>query len=331
MNKKIGIVEVARYAGVSPTTVSRVINKVSTVSLANRLKVEDAVKHLKFSPSPYAQALARGTKAEAIALVIPRYEGVFYSFYALELIRSIGTLSDSLRLDLLLHLSDGNSMFNTRLVAGIIFADIIHNRSQIEWAIREGIPTILINNLAVDLEVSCIAIDNTGGAREAVQYLIALGHKKIAHIAGDVISQAALQRLEGYRLALKESGINERSEYIVRTDYSRRKARIATEQLLALKDPPTAVFIASDAMALEAITVIMEKGLKVPDDISVVGFDDNPTALFGPVALTTVKQPLTKMGEEAVKELNDLINGKKELVKVSLPTQLIIRESCKAV
>ena len=122
-SKTISIIDVARLAGVSITTVSRVINKLSTVKEKNRIKVLDAVKQLKFQPSVFAQRLATG-KSNVVALVIPRYEGIFYSFYALELIRGIGTLCEALKLDLLLHLTDSRSKFNLRGVGGVIFADI---------------------------------------------------------------------------------------------------------------------------------------------------------------------------------------------------------------
>ena len=326
--KKTGIQEVADLAGVSITTVSRVINKISSVSEANRKRVEEAVRRLKFVPSPAAQALARGVTRNTISLVIPRYEGIFYSFYALELIRGIGTLCDVLKLDLLLHLTDGRDALGCKVVSGIIFADIIGNRQQLEWALSESIPTVVINNFVEDLKVSCIAVDNLKGSKDAVNYLISLGHKKIAHIAGDTITQSAALRLEGYKEALVENKIKENPEYIIKTDYSRGEARQAAEKLLLLKDPPTAIFIASDSMALEVIAVIMEKGRKVPEDISIVGFDDNPSSLYGAVAITTVRQPLIKMAEEGVKELNSLINGKKELTTVKLPAELVIRDSC---
>ena len=329
--KKTGIQEVADLAGVSITTVSRVINKISSVSEANRKRVEEVVRRLKFVPSPAAQALARGVTHNTISLVIPRYEGIFYSFYALELIRGIGTLCDALKLDLLLHLTDGRDALNCKAVSGIIFADIIGNRQQLEWALSERIPTVVINNFVEDLKVSCIAVDNLKGSKDAVNYLISLGHKKIAHIAGDTITQSAALRLEGYKDALIENKIKENPEYIIKTDYSRGEARQAAEKLLLLKDAPTAIFIASDSMALEVIAVIMEKGKKVPEDISVVGFDDNPSSLYGAVAITTVRQPLIKMAEEGVKELNSLINGKKELAMVKLPAELVIRDSCKAI
>ena len=193
-----------------------------------------------------------------------------------------------------------------------------------------GIPSVVINYYVDDLSVSCIAIDNAGGAESAVNYLIQLGHKKIAHITGDVMTQAAAKRLEGYKRALEKNNIKVREDYIFQTDYSRGAARTAAEQLVKAADPATAVFVASDAMALEVMAVVRELGKKIPDDLSIVGFDDNPSGLYGPVGLTTVRQPLIRMAEESVKELNRLIGAAKSTSKkILLPAELIIRESCK--
>src|SRR3989338_3699769 len=137
--KTISIIDVARLAGVSITTVSRVINKFPTVKEKNRIRVLDAIKQLKFQPSVFAQRLATG-KSNILSLVIPRYEGVFYSFYVLELIRGIGTLCDALKLDLLLHLTDSRSALDLRGAGGIIFADIIGNRHQLQDALSGNIP-----------------------------------------------------------------------------------------------------------------------------------------------------------------------------------------------
>ncbi len=325
----ISIVDVARSSGVSITTVSRVINKIGTVKEGNRAKVMRAVKELKFQPSVFAQRLATG-KSNVVALVIPRYEGVFYSFYALELIRGVGTMCEVLKLDLLLHLTDARTPLALRGVGGVIFSDIIGNRAQLEDCLSKGIPSVVINYYVDDLEVSCIAIDNAGGAESAVNYLIELGHKKIAHITGDVMTQAAAKRLEGYKRALQKNGIPVKPEYIFETDYSRGQARSAAEKLVKSADPATAVFVASDAMALEVMAVARELGKNIPDDLSIVGFDDNPSGLYGPVGLTTVRQPLIRMAEESVKELNRLIgSGKKAPKKILLPAELVIRESCK--
>jgi len=329
-SKTISIEDVARLAGVSISTVSRVINKQSSVKEKNRIKVLNAVKQLKFQPSVFAQRLATG-KSNVVALVIPRYEGIFYSFYVLELIRGIGTLCDALKLDLLLLLTDVRSDLNLRGVGGIIFSDIIGNRHQLEDALGRGIPCVVVNNYIYDLEVSCIAIDNKGGAEKAVEYLISLGHKKIAHITGDLVTQAASQRLEGYKKVLQKNNISLKEEYIFKTDYSRGQARLAAEKLVKMADPPTAVFVASDSMALEVMAVARELGKEIPRDLSIVGFDDNPSGLYGPVALTTIRQPLIQMAEESVKELNLLIGLEKKpkFKKIMLPAELVVRESCK--
>lgn len=324
----ISITDIAEKAGVSISTVSRVINKNPSVKERHRVKVLEVIKELNFQPSVFAQRLATG-RNNVIALVIPRYEGVFYSFYALELIRGIGTLASALKLDLLLHLTDARSQFNPRSVGGVIFADIIGNRPQIDNCLAQGIPCIVINHYVEDAEVSCIAVDNRGGAENAVNYLVNLGHKRIAHISGDVVTQAAKHRLEGYVKALEKNRIAVKDEYLLRTDYSRGQARQAAEQLMGCTNRPTAVFVASDSMALEVMTVAKENGVRVPEDLSIVGFDDNPSGLYGPVALTTVRQPLVKMAQDSVKELDTLMNSKKKVVRrLYLPTELVVRESC---
>ncbi|MFA5177277.1 MAG: substrate-binding domain-containing protein, partial [Candidatus Omnitrophota bacterium] len=243
------------------------------------------------------------------------------------------TLCEAFKLDLLLHLTDSHSReaLNLRGVGGVIFSDIIGTRHQIEEAVKAGLPCVVINNYVEDLPVSCIAIDNSGGAKNAVNYLINMGHKKIAHISGDVATQAAAKRLQGYEEALKEKGIPIKEEYILKTDYSRGQARSAAEKLFKMPDPPTAVFVASDSMALEVMAVARELGKNIPADLSIIGFDDNPSGLYGPVALTTVRQPLIKMAEEGVKELNRLMSAKSGALpkKIVLPTELVVRESCR--
>lgn len=332
----VSIEDVARLSGVSITTVSRVINKHPSVKEKNKIKVLHAIRELKFQPSVYAQRLATG-KSNVVALVIPRYEGVFYSFYALELIRGVGTLCSALKLDLLLHLTDSSSPLRVQGVGGIIFADMIGNRHQLNEALAQNIPSVVINHFVDDLPVSCVAVDNIAGAENAVNYLLRLGHRKVAHITGDVVTQAAAWRLEGYRRALKKANVGVKEEYILKTDYSRGQARSAAEALLSMDDPATAVFVASDSMALEVMTVARELGRRIPDDLSIVGFDDNPSGLYGPVALTTVRQPLIKMAEEGVKELHRLMENRAksglapqaDVRRIVLPAELVIRESCK--
>jgi LacI family transcriptional regulator len=327
--KKLSIEDVAKRAGVSITTVSRVINNVSTVSKKNRAQVEEAIAHLNFKPNVSAQRLARGLN-NAVGLVMPGYPGIFHSFYAIEIIRGVGHACETLHLDLIFHITNGYNPLNINNVGGIIFADIIENRKQIEETLAEGIPCMVINNIVDDLKVNFIAVDNIKGAEMAVDYLSGLGHSKIATIAGSLQTQSGLHRFEGYKNGLKQKNIPFKEEYVYEGDYSRRSARAGLEKFLALgKDRPTAIFAASDDMAMEVINLALEQGLKIPRDLSVMGFDDNPTGLYGSVSLTTVRQPLFKMAEEAVRQLNAIVAGRRHSpVKQVLVPELVIRESC---
>ncbi len=327
--KKASIEDVARRAKVSITTVSRVINKLPTVNKEIAARVEEAVLALKFRPNPTAQRLAKGTQNSAIGFVIPGFPGIFHSFYAVELMRGIGHGCETHQLDLIFHITDGTNPLRSNFAGGLIFADIIENRSQVENALAEDTPCLVINHMVKDLDVSYIAVDNVKGGHAAAEYLINLGHKRIATVTGNMQTQAGIDRFEGFQKALLKHGINFEPNYFFKGDYSRRSARQAAEQFFALENPPTAIFAASDEMALEIISVAYENGIKVPEDISVIGFDDNPAGLFGPVSLTTIKQPLFNMGEEAVRILNDVIADKQSgVVRKVLSPDLIVRESC---
>lgn len=327
---RISIEDVAQRAKVSITTVSRVLNNIPTVSKENQVRVEEAIAFFKFKPNISAQRLAGGFN-NAVGLVMPGYPGIFHSFYAIEIIRGIGHSCEVLKQDLVFHIASGNNPINTNAVGSIIFADIIENRKQVEAAFEAEIPCLVINNIVEDMAISYIGIDNLSGGFMAVDYLINLGHSRVATITGGVQTQAGAHRLEGYKKALKKHGHPIDPAYIIEGDYSRRSARVAAEKLLALKEPPTAIFAASDDMALETIAVLMEKGKKVPEDISVIGFDDNPAALYGPIGLTTIKQPLFQMAEESVKILNQIVLGKRKApFQTVLKPELVIRESCAA-
>lgn len=329
-NEKISIEDVARRAKVSITTVSRVINKVPTVSKENVARVEEAVAFFKFKPNVTAQRLARGQNT-GIGFVMPGYPGIFHSFYAIELIRGVGHACEKLRLDLVFHITDGYNPLNNHNVGGVIFADIIENRKQVEEAIAQGVPCMVINNIAQDLDVNYIAVDNSKGGMIATDYLISFGHKRIATVTGNLQTQAGADRFEGYQKTLKKYNLVVNPEYVYKGDYSRRSARVAAERFFGLEEPPTAIFAASDDMALEIISVAFEKGIRIPEDISIIGFDDNPAGIYGPIGLTTVKQPLFQMAESAVKTLNDIVTGKSsEKIQKLLVPELIVRDSCAA-
>ncbi len=328
MKNKPSINDVAQRAKVSITTVSRVINNVPTVIAKNRIRVEEAIAFYKFRPNVSAQRLARGQN-NSIGLVMPGYPGIFHSFYAVELIRGVGHACEILHLDMVFHITNGLNPINVHNVGGVIFADVIENRRQIEAALAIGVPCIVINHKMDDVDVAYIAVDNFNGGAIAGDYLVSLGHQRIATITGNLNTQAGNQRLQGFEDLLKKKGLPLRKEYVYEGDYSRRCARCAAEQFLKLPEPPTGIFAASDEMALEVIEVMLERGLRVPEDVSIIGFDDNPVCLFGPVALTTIKQPLFQMAENAVRHVHALITGKGAVKKKTIfVPELIVRESC---
>lgn len=325
----ISIADVARAAGVSTTTVSRVLNRVSTVDEDNRRRVQEAIRKLNYRPNPSAQRLAAG-RSNTIGLLIPRYEGIFHSFFALQTIKGIGMAAERLRFDLLLHITDGSTIPSASAIDGMIFLDIYGCEDLVDRALDEGLPTVVLNHYFEDLPVNCIGIDNRTGAERVVDYLAKLGHKEIATITGDLKTQAGLDRLDGFIQAMKARQLPVRDDYLLHADFGLPSARQAMESLLKLPHRPTAVFVASDDMALEAINVATAKRVRVPEELSVVGFDDNPVAAQARIPLTTVRQPLDEMGRLGMDTLVQQIRGKrKHPVKLLLPTTLVERESCR--
>jgi len=327
--KKVSIEEVAQAAGVSTTTVSRVINAVSTVSEDNRQRVLAAIKKLKYRPNPSAQRLAAG-KTNTVGLIIPRFEGVFHSYYALQVIKGIGISAERFRWDLLLHITDGKSFINPAAADGVVFVDVYGCEELLDRVIDEEIPTVVLNHYLQDLPVSCVAIDNETAAERVVDYLARLGHRDIGTITGDLKTQAGLDRLDGFVKAMKARQLPVKDEHIRFGDFGLPSARTAVEALLKLANRPTALFVASDEMAIETINVALAKGVRVPEELSIVGFDDNPVAAHARVPLTTVRQPLADMGRIGLEVLRQHLGGKKTShTKMLLPTELIERQSCR--
>ena len=324
---KVTIKDVAKKASVSIATVSRYLNNPASIREDKRKRVKKAIEELNYKPFTFARKLAGGN-LNIYGLIIPGYEDIFYSFYAMEIIRGVGMALDKYGIDLHLHIFTGKDSFDVSLVDGIIFADIINNESQLKRLFEAKKPIVVINKKIDDLDVSYIAINNFKGAYEATEFLIRHNHKRIAHLAGALNVQCALDRLDGYKAALTKNKIEIKNEYIKITNFSRRIAREKLEELFSLKEPPTAIFCCSDDVASEVLVYCEEKNIKIPEDISVVGFDDNPNCIYGDILLTTVRQPLTKMASLGVETLRDIIKKKiSPPVKIILDTELAIRDT----
>jgi len=322
---KVTIKDVAKKAGVSIATVSRYLNKFP-LKEENRIKVEKAAQELDYQPLVYARRLAGG-KLNTYGLIIPGYEGIFYSFYALELMREIAAALDEKSIDLHLHIFWSKDTFRNSMVEGAIMADVIGNEAQLQRLIKDGMPLVIINRNIKDLDVSFVAINNFKGAYDATEFLINHGHKNIVHLAGDTRVQCATERIEGYKAALEKNKIEIRQNYIKVTNFSRKEAREQLDVLFSGSSRPTAIFCCSDEVASEVLSFAEEKNISIPKDLSVVGFDDNPHCIYGNLMLTTVRQPLKAMANQAVRMLREQIEGSKTLQKVVLDTELIIRDT----
>ncbi|MBI2104248.1 MAG: LacI family DNA-binding transcriptional regulator [Candidatus Omnitrophica bacterium] len=327
--KKVDIAHVAKAARVSTTTVSRVINRVPTVSAENQRRVQSAIRQLGYRPNPSAQRLASGKAKPTLGLIIPRFEGIFHSHYALQVVKGCGIAAERLRCDLLLHVANGKASDLPPSVNGVIFADLFGCEELLDRIVDDRLPVVVLNHYLEELPVTCVAIDNRTAAEHVVAYLVRLGHRDIATITGDLKVQAGLDRLDGFMKAMKARQLPVRDEYVRFGDFGLPSARAAAEALLALKERPTAIFVASDDMALETINVALEKRLRVPEELSIVGFDDIPSAATARVPLTTVRQPLSEMGRRGLELLFQQINSKpRHPTKLLLPTELIERGSC---
>lgn len=283
--------------------------------------------------------MTKKKRKPTFVLVIPRFEDIFHSYYSGEIIRGVSLSASRLRADYLIHIVDrdnhrgwlDSSLMDRNYIDGILFADIDNDIDVVKKAIRRGMPCMVLNNI-LDDPINYVAVDNKKAAMNAVQYFYSLGHRRIATIAGDVSTQAGLKRLEGFNEVLATKKIKTPRSYVTFGDFLRTPARLAARKLLKLKNRPTAIFVSSDVMALELLDVARSLNIKVPEELSIIGFDNNPMAASGSIKLTTVAQPLGEMGRLGAEKLYQISKGKVQLpFKEILSTKLVKRESTQKV
>jgi DNA-binding LacI/PurR family transcriptional regulator len=263
-----------------------------------------------------------------IILIIPYYQNMFSTFYTLEIIKEVSKQAIEQDLDLLVETS-----WRQNRISGVLFADMMGNELLIKSARQKKLPLLILNYYEPDSKDNCIGIDNEKASTEAVNYLIQAGHSRIASITGKLNAQAGIQRLKGYKEALRAGNMDLDKQYIVTGDWTKESGRQAMKKLLSLKLSPTAVFVAGDEMALGAMEAVKEAGLKIPEDISFVGFDNIPQTDAPQVSLTTIEQPFAELAGLGIKYLIQLIKKKpsqRQPVKILLKsTKLIKRKSVK--
>jgi LacI family transcriptional regulator len=326
------IYTVAEKAGVSIATVSRVLNGTARVSDQTRAKVRRAMDELGYRPNASARGLAANTTG-TIALVFPKLSGPFFS----EMIRGAELEASASEYHLLIYGAAGETLGTnnqtlgmlTTKVDGLILASPGVSRCYIQDLQRQDLPVVALGEDPANTQLATIQPDNVGGAQKAVTHLIEHGYRRIAMIRGPGTRSHAGDRERGYRLALQNHDLAYHPELAPVGDFDESSGYAAMKELLERNPVPDAVFAASDQMAIGALAAIHERGLRVPDDIALVGFDDIETARYTTPPLTTVHQDMLGQGQLAVRRLLAMINGVETDVQAQiLPTTLIIRRSC---
>jgi DNA-binding LacI/PurR family transcriptional regulator len=330
--KKTTIKEVARRAKVSLATVSQVFNNPARVSPENRRAVLEAAEWVGY----VRPRKRRGTQG-AVGIIADNFancfEGEFYNIVVESIAQELKAINKNIYLEALGEKDEYFPQIITKnLVDGILFLGKVYP-NHIIMTRQKHIPFIMVGHPIPNVEMHAVVPDNRSGAIQAVEHLLSLGHKKIAIVLGEpTYDPTSFERLEGYRFALTQAGIEPQKEYEARADFGRPlTAYKETEKLLNRPDPPTAIFYTSDSLAYRGYQAIEAAGLKIPEDISIVGFDNIDIKDYlrpsGP-ALTTVEVDRWKMGKVAVEMLYQIIdNPQRILLRYTLPVKLIVKGS----
>lgn len=324
------IYDVARLAGVSTATVSRALNDSGQIAPGTRLTIEAAVEQLGYRPNTIARSLV--TKAtHTIALLLPDISNPFYA----SLVSGIQQHALKSGNTMLLCMTEGDaeqeeqylSLLRAKQVDGALVDGLVLPPERIARFVEDGFPIVCLDRDVNSPSVPLVQVDNRLGARLAIDHLLSLGHTRIAHVMG-AQSRISEERLAGYGASLAAVGIAVSGRLVQRGGFTEEGGYTATKRLLESDVELTAVFAANDLSALGAITAIVAHGKRVPDDVSVVGFDDLRLASFTSPPLTTVQQPAFEIGEHAAQILLDRIKGAAPGgLRFLHPPTLVVRES----
>jgi DNA-binding LacI/PurR family transcriptional regulator len=325
------ILDVAKLAGVSTATVSRVINLPETVRNETREKVTRAMKICNYKYN----ALARGfvtKQSNTIGLIIPTINNPVFA----ESTSGVQDYANQRKIQVIL----GNTYYSDeqeknlvqtlreKQVDGLIITSTNPKGAIIKSLTDEGFPFVLLYSTVRKGSVSAVGIDNYQGGYQATDHLVKLGHERIGMVAGSfAISDRSFHRWHGYRQCLKNHNIAYDKALLAQTDYSLTSGRDSMKKMLSFKKPPTAVFCSNDFLALGAMKGARELGLDLPEDLSIVGFDDIPIASYVIPELTTIHQPAYEMGKLGAELLFHCIQKQTKSVQLMLDSSLIIRES----
>jgi LacI family transcriptional regulator len=332
----VTIRDVARLSGVSPMTVSRVINESAQVSPDTRRRVEQAISELGYVPSRLARGLSR-QRTRTLALIVPDVANPFFTL----IVR--GAEDFARRADYRVILCDTRADVNlerdvieemiAHRVEGIVIAPV-SDRSKVHLRrlAKFGVPFVLIDRTVAGVDADAVLGDSVGGARQLVEHLISLGHRRIGFIVESDEVSTARDRRRGYEAALAAAGLQLDPALVADATVDPRGGFDGMQRLLALEERPTAVFTVNNLVALGAIEAVREAGLEVPDDIALVCFDDIEYASRLHPFLTVMEQPAETFGTLGTQLLLERIDGRGSERRrvVVLPAEFVVRKSCGA-
>jgi LacI family transcriptional regulator len=329
------IKDIAKAAGVSVTTVSRALNGYSDVSEKTRKKIEEIAKELKYSPNTLARSLVMN-KSKTIGLLVSgiKRESIKDNF-VFEVLVGLNEYVGETDYDLVLFSTTSSKqseksysqLCRERRVDGVIIQGIRTDDPYLREIVDSEIPCVLIDIPIQSESVGYVTTDNVLGARTAVKHLVKSGHRNIAMINGHEFAFVSRQRLEGYFQALEGSGISINPDWVVNGYFNETQAKEVALNLLQKSPEITGIFCASDLMAIGAIKAAKELNLRVPEDLSIVGYDDIILAEQITPPLTTIAQDKVQMGYQAAKLLINMLENDHEPNVITLPTVLKVRES----
>lgn len=332
---RLTLEQIAELSGVSRSTVSRVINDHPSVKPEVRQRVMEVITETGYHPNPAARSLA-SRRSGIIGLVIPRaVQSLFTDPYYPRLMQGIAQACNANDYTLslfLFHTEDEEQklyprVLTTRLIDGVIVSASQIGDPLIPELINNQVPFVMVGRPNDLPDVSFVDADNAIGAYTATSHLIRLGYKRIAAITGPLNTTVGLDRRQGYVDALNDRSHSTDEALVVEGDFTELGGYAAMRRLIPHR--PGAVFVASDTMAFGALRALRDAGLSVPDDVAVVGFDDLPTSALSDPPLTTIRQPIRRVGAQAVETLVDILtNGPEPPRRITLSTELIIRSSC---
>jgi len=339
MSKRVTTKDIAKLAGVSRTSVSFVLNNVPGVKISEetRQRILDAAQQLDYHPDAAARSMVSG-KTRVIGFAVRQnVDQVFADQFIPEVLHGLAQSAATFGYRILFEPISPEVVSGayTKLIAerhvdGIILSGPRFDDAELLRVHAEGWPVVLLGQMPQS-DLSFVDVDNIGGAQLAVRHLLQLGHTRIGLITNASLEYtASADRLTGYKQALIAAGVDIDESLIQFGDFSPQGGERAMSQLLALSEPPTAVFIASDTVALGALQTLRQHKKRVPEDIAIVGFDDIPLVAFIDPPLTTVKLPAFALGWNAAQMvIQHIINGKPDRpAQMILETELVVRRSC---